>query len=151
MMAATNLLDQQAPQHTPSSDQRQPQTQEPLSSTGTVQPNMRSKEHSDADNEQQTGLLKGTDIPKWKPNFTETMIMVTLALLSLMVSLDATVIVTSLSVCTTPAPSQESESNLIRPSDNCSILERDSDPGVLDWDVLPPCRRRDHALHRLDQ
>ncbi|KIW63956.1 hypothetical protein PV04_08917 [Phialophora macrospora] len=96
-MTATNLLDQQAPQHTSSSAPQQPETTEPLSPPGTVLPNMRSKEHSDGDNEQQTGLLKGTDIPKWKPNFTETMIMVTLALLSLMVSLDATVIVTSLS------------------------------------------------------
>ncbi len=64
----------------------------------TTSPDMRSKERSN-DVEQQAGLLKGTDIPKWKPNFTETMIMVTLAILSLMVSLDATVIVTSLSVC----------------------------------------------------
>lgn len=71
----------------------------------TVTPNAETmgKERSNADKERDSTLLKGTDIPKWKPNLTEAMVMVTLAILSLMVSLDATIIVTSLSVCVLPA------------------------------------------------
>lgn len=57
------------------------------------------KERSNAEQERDPTLLRGTNIPKWKPNLTEAMVMVTLAILSLMVSLDATIIVTSLSVC----------------------------------------------------
>jgi hypothetical protein len=100
-MPATNLLDQQAAKTTPS-PHRQLETEHTSSHIGTPPPNMPSKERSDADVEQQATLLKGTNIPKWKPDWTEIMIMVTLAILSLMVSLDATVIVTSLSVCTSP-------------------------------------------------
>jgi hypothetical protein len=37
--------------------------------------------------------------PAWKPSGHEWAIMLTLAIISLMVSLDATVIITSLSVC----------------------------------------------------
>ncbi len=100
-MDATNLPDQQAPKDTHSPDPDPEPEPKQTSPTDTIKPVMRNKERNDADAEQHTGLLKGTDIPKWKPNFTQTMIMVTLAILSLMVSLDATVIVTSLSVCLT--------------------------------------------------
>ncbi|ETI21001.1 hypothetical protein G647_07344 [Cladophialophora carrionii CBS 160.54] len=96
---ATIDLNQQTPRDSLSSDLQQPRPQEPLPKTHEAPLNMRSteKEHGDSHSNRQTGVLTGTDIPKWKPNFTETMIMVTLAILSLMVSLDATVIVTSLS------------------------------------------------------
>ena len=62
-------------------------------------PNMANKERNNHDIEQNAALLKGAPLD-WKPTSKEWMIMLTLAIGSFMVSLDATVIVTSLSVCT---------------------------------------------------
>lgn len=62
-------------------------------------PNMPKREQDNGDVEQSAGVLKDS-ATKWKPSRAEVLIMGTLALISLMVSLDATVIVTSLSVRT---------------------------------------------------
>lgn len=43
-------------------------------------------------------VQESLNVPGWKPSRQEVMIMLTLAIISLMVSLDATVIITSLSV-----------------------------------------------------
>ena len=67
--------------------------------TTTAQPNMAKQERNNADIEQSAALLKGAPL-EWEPSMKEWMIFMTLAIISLMVSLDATVIITSLSVCT---------------------------------------------------
>ena len=98
-MEAPSSLDKQAAKDARSAE-RQPEETSTSFPRHKPQLNVRSKGRSDADIEQHANPIKGTDIPRWKPNWTETMIMVTLAILSLMVSLDATVILTSLSVGT---------------------------------------------------
>ena len=59
---------------------------------------------SEREIERDTGPVAEQPSPKWKPKRQEVMIMLTLAILSLMVSLDATVIVTSLAVRAEPEP-----------------------------------------------
>ncbi|KIW97950.1 uncharacterized protein Z519_01534 [Cladophialophora bantiana CBS 173.52] len=79
------------------SNYQQTEPEETPSPTDTTPSSMRKQERSDADLEQNTTLLNNAAAPKWRPSTTEAMVMVTLAIISLMVSLDATVIVTALS------------------------------------------------------
>ncbi|KIW34204.1 hypothetical protein, variant [Cladophialophora immunda] len=75
----------------------QPDPKDTPSLTDTTQSDMFKQERSGADAEQNAALIKEAPHPKWRPSTTETLVMVTLAIISLMVSLDATVIVTALS------------------------------------------------------
>ncbi|KIX92881.1 uncharacterized protein Z520_11357 [Fonsecaea multimorphosa CBS 102226] len=78
---------------TPSSRSPQSEPKETPSPTDTTQSIMIQQEQ---EAKERVGLIKETP-PKWKPSRTEALVMVTLAIISLMVSLDATVIVTALS------------------------------------------------------
>src|ERR1700742_1876772 len=48
----------------------------------------------------EVGEAQRPEVPEWKPSFHQVAILISLATISLMISLDATVIITSLSVCT---------------------------------------------------
>lgn len=55
-------------------------------------------QHVDEDVHLPSTEPENVDVPAWKPSGHELAIMLTLAIISLMVSLDATIIITSLSV-----------------------------------------------------
>jgi hypothetical protein len=80
----------------------------------------------------------------WAPNRTEKAIMGTLSVISFMVSLDATIIVTPLSVCC-HENSKSRDIDII--ADDRIISWRQLDTRVLDWNFLPAGGRSYHAIH----
>jgi len=81
--------------------------------------------------------------PEWKPTLHELLILVSLAAISLMVSLDATILVTSLSVRS--LPQDETISNIVADHDHRS--RRHDYPGLLGWHIVPLVLRCDDAVH----
>ncbi|OAP64783.1 hypothetical protein AYL99_00755 [Fonsecaea erecta] len=94
MSATSNSPTATGPSPSSSSHNPESEAKETPSPTNTTQSNMI---HPEQDAEQHASLIKEAPHPKWKPSATEALVMVTLAIISLMVSLDATVIVTALS------------------------------------------------------
>jgi hypothetical protein len=96
------------------------------------------------------GEEKASIPEEWTPTKNEWLIMISLAFISLMVALDATILVTVLPVSLVTKCRQKWRTDLVPPGDSTKA-QWDISRGLLGWHIVPPHVRHLPADHSLDQ